>query len=377
MITEILFIAATLLVLFAYFGYPLTLLGLAAVNSRTVRMSDITPSVTVVIAAYNEEAKIEAKLENTLLMEYPEDKVQIIVVSDGSTDGTDSIVRGYAKRGVQLVQTGGRVGKEGAQRQALPHARGEVIVFTDAATLSNAGCLKNMVRNFADEAVGCVSSEDRVIKNEGEVGGEGFYVRYEMWLRKLESRVGSVIGLSGSLFAVRSSLCHDFSDEQQSDFRTVLVCIRQGLRGVSDPSVIGFYRDVPDEADEFDRKVRTMVRALTVFFRNADVLAIWKYGIASYELICHKLLRWLVPWFLVIAFVSNAILALQSPLYLVILIMQLAFYLGAAAGIRNRRNKNPLLRVAAYFVRVNLSIAIAWLRYLRGRRIVTWEPTRR
>jgi cellulose synthase/poly-beta-1,6-N-acetylglucosamine synthase-like glycosyltransferase len=375
--TEILFISAILLILFAYFGYPLTLLGLAVVRGRTVMRSDITPSVAVIIAAHNEEAKIEAKIENTLLMEYPRDKVQIIVVSDGSTDGTNRIVRRYAERGVQLVETDGRVGKEGAQRRALPHVKGEIVVFTDTATLSDTRCLKNMVRNFADETVGCVSSEDRIIKNGGEVGGEGFYVRYEMWLRTLESRVGSVVGLSGSLFAVRSSLCRDFCDDQQSDFRTVLVCIRQGLRGISDPSVAGFYRDVSKESDEFDRKVRTMVRALTVFFKNADVLAIWRYGIASYELLCHKLLRWIVPWLLVTAFVSNAILAFQSLLYLVLFIMQLAFYLGAVARIRNRRNKNSFLRMAAYFVRVNLSIAIAWLQYIRGRRIMTWEPTRR
>jgi len=374
---ETLFITAVLLVLFAYFGYPLTLLGLAVVRGRTVVRSDITPSVTVVIAAYNEEATIKAKLENTLLMEYPRDRVQIVVVSDGSTDRTNDIVRGYADRDVELIETAGRVGKEGAQRQALPHVRGEIVIFTDAATLSDADCLRNMVRNFADETVGCVSSEDRVIKDGGEVGGEGFYVQYEMWLRALESRVGSVVGLSGSLFAVRSSLCDDFSGDQQSDFRTVLVCIREGLRGVSDPSVIGFYRDVPDEPDEFDRKVRTVVRALTVLFRNPDILAVWRYGIASYALFCHKLLRWIVPWLLVVAFVSNAILAFQSFPYLVVFIMQFVFYLGAAAGIMNRRNRNPLLRVVAYFVRVNLSIAVAWVRYLRGGRIVTWEPTRR
>jgi cellulose synthase/poly-beta-1,6-N-acetylglucosamine synthase-like glycosyltransferase len=310
-------------------------------------------------------------------MEYPKGKVQIIVVSDASTDGTNRIVKEYEERGVELVETGGRVGKEGAQKLALSHARGEVVVFTDVATLSDTHCLKNMVRNFADETIGCVSSEDRIIGEKGEIGGEGFYVRYEMWLRALESRVGSIVGLSGSLFAVRSSLCRDFSGEQQSDFRMVLVCIRQSRRGISDPSVVGFYRDVPDEADEFDRKVRTMVRALTVLFKNIDVLAVWKYGIASYILLCHKLLRWTVPWLLIIAFVSNTILAFQSHPYLALFFVQLVFYLGAAMGIRNRKNTNSLLRVVAYFARVNLSIAIAWVRYLRGKRIVKWEPTKR
>ncbi len=374
---ETLFISAVLLILFAYIGYPLTLLALSAVRERSVRRSDIIPFVTVIIAAYNEETKIDAKLENTLLMEYPRDRLQIIVVSDGSTDGTNHLVTKYAERGVQLVETGGRVGKEGAQQRGLSHALGELIVFTDVATMSDSHCLKNLVRNFADVTVGCVTSEDRVIKEDGKIGGEGVYVRYEMWLRMLESRVGSVVGLSGSLFAVRSSLCGDFSGGLQSDFRTVLVCIREGLRGVSDPLVVGFYRDVPDESDEFDRKVRTMVRALTVFFKNADLLAAWRYGIPSYELFCHKLLRWLVPLFLLIAFVSNAFLVFHSAPYLILFLLQVVFYLAAVAGIKKGRNENPLVRVAAYFVRVNLSIAVAWWRYLRGNRIVRWEPTRR
>ncbi len=376
-VIEVLFISSILSVLFAYFGYPLTLLGLSMFRRRPITVGDITPSVTVIIAAYNEEAQIEAKLENTLLMEYPKDKVQIIVVSDASTDRTNHIVKQYIERGVELVETDRRVGKEGAQRQALRHARGEIIIFTDVATLSDARCLKNIVRNFADKTIGCVSSKDRVINDGGKIGGEGVYVKYEMWLRALESRVGSIVGLSGSLFAVRSSLCRDFSEDQQSDFRMVFVCIRQGLRGISDPSVVGFYRDVPDEADEFNRKVRTMVRALAVFFKNTDVLAVWRYGIASYALLCHKLLRWIVPWFLIIAFVSSAILTFQSLPYLVLFLAQLLFYLGAAMGIKNRENTNSLLRVATYFVRVNLSIAIAWVLYLRGTRIVTWEPTRR
>ncbi len=374
---EILFITTILSVLFAYFGYPLTLVGLSKVRRRQVMTADITPSLTVIIAAYNEETKIDAKLENTLLMEYPRDMRQIIVVSDGSTDGTNDIVRRYAKRGVELVETDGRVGKEEAQRQALSHARGEIIIFTDVATMTDSHCLEHIVRNFADETVGCVSSEDCIIKDGGEVGGEGAYVRYEMWLRSMESRVGSIVGLSGSLFAVRSSLCDGFSGNQQSDFRTVLVCIRRGLRGVADSSVVGFYRDVSDESDEFDRKVRTVVRALTVFFRNVDLLAVWRYGTASYALFCHKLMRWLVPWLLAIAFVSNAVLAIQSLAYLAMFLAQLVFYTGAVVGMGSWGSKNPLLRVAAYFVRVNLSIAVAWVRYLKGGRIVTWEPTRR
>jgi hypothetical protein len=204
------------------------------------------------------------------------------------------------------------------------------------------------------------------------------YVRYEMWLRRLESRVNSLAGLSGSFFAARRSVCLDFSENMQSDFRTLLNSVKMGLRGICEPEAVGYYPDIADRSREFDRKVRTVLRGLTVFFRHLELLNVFKYGLFSYQLFCHKLLRWLVPVFLAVFLASSAALAPKSPLFRVLLLGQLVFYGLAAWGLKgSRENGGTITRVPAYFVTVNASIFVAWYRYLRRQRIVMWSPSER
>jgi glycosyltransferase involved in cell wall biosynthesis len=366
------------LVFFAYFGYPLTLLLIARVHMLEVKKTPFFPSVTLIITAYNEEKRIREKLENTLSLEYPRQKLQIIVASDGSTDGTNGIVEAYAGRGVELLPVTSRAGKENAQKEAVQVARGEVLIFSDVATQLDPDGLGQIVANFADSTVGCVSSIDRVLGKDGRPGVEGAYVRYEMWLRALESQVHSLVGLSGSFFAARSEVCRDFSPDMQSDFRTLLNSMRLGLRGVSDSSAVGYYLDVTDGRREFDRKVRTVLRGLTVFFRNLEFLNPLRYGFFSYQYFCHKLLRWLVPLFLLFAFTTNLALAPGSLVCSVLLVSQVGFY---ATAIWVWRHPLPpahaLLKIPAYFVAVNAAIILAWWRYFRGQRLVMWTPSQR
>ncbi|HZW37656.1 MAG: glycosyltransferase family 2 protein, partial [Deltaproteobacteria bacterium] len=227
--------------------------------------------------------------------------------------------------------------------------------------------------------IGCVSSEDRVIGKDGKVSGENIYVRYEMWLRKLESRVGSPVGLSGSFFAARRSVCEDFSAEMDSDLRVLLNSVKQGLRGTCDEESIGYYLDLSDQKKEFDRKVRTVLRGLTLFFRNIEFLNIFKYGLFSYQLFCHKLLRWLVPFFLIILFAVNIPLALGSGGYAVLLALQCAFYgLAAFSLFRDWYSSGGIfIKIPIYFVTVNASILVAWFRYLTGQRVLVWTPSER
>jgi glycosyltransferase involved in cell wall biosynthesis len=365
-------------VFFAYFGYPLTLLLFARVRRQEVKKTPFYPSVTLIITAYNEEKHIREKLENTLSLEYPRENLQILVASDGSTDATNGIVEAYAERGVELLPVTDRGGKENAQKEAAQVARGEVLVFSDVATRLDPDGLAQIVANFADPAVGCVSSVDRVLGKDGRPGGEGAYVRYEMWLRALESQVHSLVGLSGSFFAARSEVCRDFSADMQSDFRTLLNSMRLGLRGVSDPSAVGYYLDVADGRREFDRKVRTVLRGLTVFFRNLEFLNPLRYGFFSYQYFCHKLLRWSVPLFLLFAFAINLALSPGSPGYSALLVGQVGFY--ATAILVWRRPSFPghmLLKIPAYFVAVNAAIVLAWWRYFLGQRLVMWTPSQR
>ena len=222
--------------------------------------------------------------------------------------------------------------------------------------------------------MGCVSGEDCLIGQDGKLSGEGFYVRYEMWLRRLESSVNSLVGLSGSFFAARKEVCQDFSGDVQSDFRTLLSSMKLGLRGVSDPKAVGCYLDIVDEKQEFERKVRTVLRGLTVFFGHLEFLNPFKYGLFSYQYGCHKLLRWLVPFFMVAALVINIYLSLISLFFLVMLIGQLAFYALAFYGLFNPSLKG-ILKIPMFFIVVNGAIVVAWFKYLTGKRVVLWMPS--
>ncbi len=366
---QIVFWLSVGLVLYAYAGYPLLLLALSRVRSRRVRKEPVEPRVSFIITAHNENSRIPDKLENTLQLVYPRHKLQILVASDCSTDGTDAIVRSYASHGLQLVRTPHRQGKESAQKYALGYASGEIVVFSDVATSLEPLAVHRLVENFADPSVGCVSSIDRVIGTDGNTSGEGAYVRYEMFLRKLESNVNSLVGLSGSCFAARRKAC---------DFNTVLNSVRRGLRGVSDPEVCGSYRNVSSDGHEFNRKVRTIVRGTTVFMNNLELMNPFTYGLFAWQLFSHKLCRWLVPWALMAALASNLVLATASPAYGALLFAQVLFYgtasLALLVGFSPRL---AILKLPAYFVSTNLATAAAWVKYLRGERFRVWQPSER
>jgi glycosyltransferase involved in cell wall biosynthesis len=363
----------------AYFTYPLSIYILGLFKNKKNSNGIPEAYATVIITAFNEEKHIESKIKNTLETDYPKDKIQIIVASDGSTDRTNEIVNKFIDYGVELLPIAERKGKENAQGEALKLARGEIIVFTDVATILERNAIGQIVSNFADPGIGCVSSEDRVIGKDGKVSGENLYVRYEMWLRRLEARVGSPVGLSGSFFAARKSVCEDFSADMDSDFRTLLNSVKQGMRGTCDPEAIGYYLDLSDQRREFERKVRTVVRGLTVFFRNIEFLNIFKYGLFSYQLFCHKLLRWLVPVFMIILFVANIPLASMSNKYAVILAAQCIFYgIALVSTFRDLYSSRMIfIKIPVYFVTVNASILVAWFRYLTGRRVLVWTPSER
>lgn len=373
------FWSATILIIYAYWGYPLLLYVLSKVRTRQVRKAAISPTVTLIITAYNEEARIVEKLDNTVKLTYPRDRLEIIVASDCSSDRTDALVKGYASQGVTLIRSPQRKGKEAAQRLAVQASTGEILIFSDVATILPENAIINIVKSFADPTVGCVSSEDRYVSAEGVLSGEGAYVRYEMWLRSLESRVNSLVGLSGSFFAARSSVCKaGWSDDLQSDFNTVLNSMRMNLRGVADPESVGYYKSIKDEKKEFERKVRTVLRGISVFMRSLALINPLRYPLFAWQLISHKLCRWLVPFAMIAAFLCSAVLAWSYPFYRFLFALQVAFYIVAASGlICQPLTKNALIKIPSFFVMVNASILQAWWRYLGGERLVAWEPSRR
>jgi cellulose synthase/poly-beta-1,6-N-acetylglucosamine synthase-like glycosyltransferase len=379
MLSEIVLWLSVMLIAYAYAGYPLALAVAALVRTRPVAKGDVSPAVTIIITAYNEERRIAAKLENTLKLVYPRDNLEILVASDSSSDRTDEIVNSYRARGIRLVRAPLRKGKEAAQKLAVAEARGQILVFSDVATILPENAVANIVKNFSDPTVGCVSSVDRFLDQDGRVSGEGTYVRYEMFLRSLETRVNSLVGLSGSFFAARSEVCKGaWSDDLQSDFNTVLNSVRKGLRGVADPDSIGYYKNIANERKEYERKVRTVLRGISVFMRSLALVNPLRHFVFAWQLLSHKLCRWLVPFAMIAALISNGLLALSSRWYAALFLIQILFYSVALGGVFwNPLLRVPIVRMLAFFLLVNASILEAWIRYWSGQRLVTWEPSKR
>ena len=368
---------------YAYLGYPLLLVLLTRLRGDSLRPQPADPRgshrISVIIAARNEAAGIRAKLENTLALRRGSaatDAVQILVASDASDDGTDQIVQEYAPQGVKLVRSPERRGKEWAQSLAVREADGDIILFTDAKVWLESDAIGRIVPWFDDPEVGAVSSRDRVESPEGGGSGEGMYVRYEMWLRKVETAYRTLVGLSGSCFAVRREICAGIRTDIPSDFALLLECASRGLRGVLASDVICTYKALTSEEQEFHRKVRTILRGITTLFTCAEVMNPRRYHSFAYQVISHKLMRWLVPWFFVGGAIGSLCLASNSLLFVVLAdgvlgLFVLAFFAYAYPSLRGR----PLFKVPLFFLVTNAAIAVAWTRYLLGERSVAWTPS--
>ena len=381
MVMQLIFWISAGAIVYAYFGYPVCLYVLSLFRRKTVQRDEqLLPRVSLIIAVHNEQERVQKKIDNTLSLDYPADRLEVIFASDASTDRTEAIIQTYEE--LKVVRSQERKGKEFAQKCAVDQAAGEILVFSDVATMLAPEGLRTITASFADPTVGCVSSEDRFVDEKGQTSGEGAYVKYEMLLRRLESRVGSLVGLSGSFFAARREVCTDWAVDLQSDFNTLLNSLKFGLRGVSDSRALGWYRNIADEKKEFNRKVRTVARGLSVLGRNLNFLNPFAYKLFAWQLFSHKLCRWLVPFFLVFALISNIFLINFSILYEYLLGLQAIFYLLAACYVVFQwQDRLPVLlsslKIPYYFLVVNAAIIMAWVKYFRGERSVYWEPSKR
>jgi glycosyltransferase involved in cell wall biosynthesis len=375
---EIIFWLAVFVVAWTYFGYFLFLRFFSIFFKKGIDKRDFNPSVSLIVAAYNEEKRIAQKIENSLAVCYPHDKLEIIIVSDGSTDRTEEIIRSYEAQGVRLLVMPTRQGKHHGQGKAVVTARGEIIVFTDATTFLKEDAVTKIVRNFADTGVGCVSGMDRIESSEIGSAGEDAYVRYEMKLRDLESQTGSLIGVSGCFFAIRKSLCATWFPNLSSDFYLPILTRMNGFRVVLEPEAIAHYTVLDDPEHEFSRKVRTVVNGMAVMARLHEVLNPLRYGVYSLRMISHKIMRWWAPFCLVAISVTGVWLWPVGPIYRIATAAQIAFYAAALAAYLVKRLRRLLfMKIPLFFVVVNLSILVAWRKFLAGSRFVTWESTKR
>lgn len=362
------------MILYAYIGYPLLLKVFFALNKKAQHVDDgnpFQPPVSIIIPVHNEEKVIEEKITNTLSLDYPASKLEVIVVSDASTDRTGAIVHTFLSQGVRFFHQPERQGKAGALNRGLQEAGHGHIVFTDASILLEQDALGQLLACFADPSVGCVSGEDSIPGG----GGEGAYGRYELWLRNLESKVSSIVGASGCFYAQRRDLCEPFPDGMAPDFFSVLKTVEKGYRAVTQPKARGVMRSVPKPAGELQRKIRTILRGLTTLLHFRHLLNPLRYGFFSVQLISHKLMRWSVCFFLALLLVSNLLL-LPAKTYTILFCLQAAFYSMAALSWRGVSGW-VLFRFSLFFVMVNLAALIAWFKYLRGIRQEIWEPSKR
>jgi len=369
--------------IYSYFIYPLVLRVLVAKTGAKASTAvgdgvTVTPSVSLIVTAYNEESRIRAKIENSLQLVFSDAAFEIIVASDCSEDATDEIVREYSGRNVRLVRALERLGKEHAQQCAIKEASGDILVFSDVATEIPADAIQKLVAYFNNPSIGAVSSEDRFISQDGAVAGEGAYVKYEMWLRQQESKLAGLVGLSGSFFAVRKSLCDEWDIHAPSDFNTALNTAKAGLKSMTAPDVLGFYQDLKDPSKEYQRKIRTVIRGMTGLSRHTEVLNFGKFGFFSFQVISHKLMRWLTPWFLLGFFLLNALLADNGAFYFLLFLGQLAFYgVAVVAHFLPHLQSISVIKLVYFFVQVNVALLDAAIKFIAGQRMTTWKPSAR
>jgi cellulose synthase/poly-beta-1,6-N-acetylglucosamine synthase-like glycosyltransferase len=371
-------------VIWTYVGYPWLLIVLAQFSRRKLDNDPIEPTVTMIVAAYNEQKHIGQKLANAVALDYPPDKLEIIVASDCSTDRTHDIVGQFHDRGIKLVSLERRAGKTAAQNAAVAEAQGEILVFSDATTLLEPDAIRQLVKGFADPRVGCIDAPHESLCQGSTLVGRGgsAYRRYETGIKNLEARVNSLIGVTGCLYAMRRSLYRPLNPELISDFVIASVIYAQGRISVSCPDVVTREIAHEDPVKEFEMRVRIVVRSINGLVHEASMLNPFRYGFFAVQLFSHKVLRYLVPEFLLLGLVLCLVLAWSGSsaawLYQMFAAVQLAVYgAGALGSICARfRLPVPLLHIPFYFVLANIAALIGLVRYLTGERMITWTTVR-
>ena len=374
----ILFWISLIIVLYVYVGYPTIAYGIALLFNRRVKKGSATPFVTVLIAAFNEQAVIEATIRNKLNQNYPKDRLEVLVVSDNSSDKTDDIIHGIKDVRVRLIRQAPRAGKTSALNLAVPQAKGEIIIFSDANSLYAPDTIRKLVTNFSDPSVGYVTGKMIYASTDGTMVGDGCsaYMKYENRLREIETRLGSIIGVDGGVDAVLKRIYQPMTNDQLPDLVLPLKVIAQNYRVVYEPEAILWENSLNEMSDEYRMRVRVSLRALWALFDMRKLLWFQKDFLFSWQLWSHKVLRYLCFLFLVMLLYSNFKLFGKNFFYQVLFCIQALCYVGAMAEpMMVRKGWNlKLLRLARYFILINFAAAHAFIKFLAGKKQVLWTP---
>jgi cellulose synthase/poly-beta-1,6-N-acetylglucosamine synthase-like glycosyltransferase len=376
----VLFIAASALIVYVYIGYPLLLALVSAFAKQKRAELGYTPTLSVLIAAYNEEANIQRKIEQTLALAYPADKLEILVLSDCSNDRTDAIVNAFEDPRVRLVRPTQRRGKTHVQNLGAALAGGEVLVFSDATAIYHPQALQYLACNYEDQRVGAVSGRYQYFDATGEsptgLGSIAFW-NYENWIKAMQSRIKTISGCCGCIYSVRRSAYTELPDDVISDLVQPLWVIKQGMRVVFESRAQAFEETTESTSKEFRMRVRIVTRAIRGVLSVRELLNPIRSGYIALQLWSHKALRWLVPVFMLMLLLSSAILAGTSTAIQMLFLTQLTFY-----GFALLTALVPLhswwkpLGLPLYFCLMNAAALGGFVEIARGKKYVVWETVR-
>lgn len=381
------------IIFYTYIGYGMILYGIVKIRrafnigNKTIIDSSYEPEVTLFIAAYNEIDYVEAKMKNSLELEYPKEKLNIVWVTDGSDDGTPELLKKYPN--AIVYHSNARNGKIGAMNRGMDFVKTPIVIFSDANTMLGKESVRRIVNKFGDEKVGCVSGEKRIINKESDVAsgaGEGLYWKYESTLKKWDAELYSVMGAAGELFAIRTKLYkHVEKDTLLDDFVISLRVAQEGYTIQYDPEAYAIENASANVKEELKRKIRISAGGIQSIVRLNNLLNVFKYGTLSFQYISHRVLRWtvtplclilLIPVLSLIAFNDGI---LDNTFYTILFWLQIAFYFAALIGwyFENRAVKIKALFVPYYFFIMNLSVVLGFFRYLNNTQSVNWERAKR
>jgi cellulose synthase/poly-beta-1,6-N-acetylglucosamine synthase-like glycosyltransferase len=390
-ILQIVFWSLLALVIYSYVGYGIVLYLLVSLkrifNPRPKVSYPLEwPTVTLLIASYNELDFLPQKVKNCQELTYQSGKLRILFVTDGSSDGSESFLS--SQNGIEVLHQGKRAGKIMAMNRGMEHVNSEIVVFTDANTLLNTEAIQEIVKHFvSSEKVGCVAGAKRILLNESESAsgaGEGAYWKYESALKKWDSELNTVVGAAGELFSIRRSLFKPVEkDTLLDDFMISMRIAQSGYRVVYEPAAMAFEKPTADVKEEMKRKVRICAGGIQSIIRLAPVLNVFKYGLLSFQYISHRVLRWSVtPIAMALLIPINLVLVValtQNQTYFFLLIGQCLFYGAAIVGsiLQEKKLKSKFLFIPYFFLMQNISVFQGMARYYKGSQSVLWEKAKR
>ena len=387
-VIELIFWIAIALIVYTYVGYGIVLFVLIKIKRLFSRKKELNltendlPEVTLLIAAYNEQDYVKAKVENTLQLDYPKEKLHQIWVTDGSNDETPERLKAYQE--VEVLHKPERNGKIAAMNRGIKFVKTPIVIFSDANTLLGKESIMKIAQMFANPKTGCVSGEKRIFNADEEAAsaaGEGIYWKYESTLKKWDAELYSAVGAAGELFAIRTELFNEVeADTLLDDFIISLRVAMKGYKIDYDPEAYAIETASANVKEELKRKIRIAAGGIQSVIRLYPLLNIFKYGLLSFQYISHRVLRWTItPISLLIVLICNLVLATNSNTYLILLILQGIFYISALTGwlLENKKLKIKVFFIPYYFFIMNYAVFMGFGRYLKKSQSVNWERAKR